>query len=113
DRSNQLLVAASPNDELSDTHWLRADVDAFLMREAVAVGAEYADEVELDTVDWSGSGQPVLSGRRHGAPFRLEARGVVDATGPRGFLGRALAIESRPFDGYPGTQALFTHFTDV
>ena len=38
DRSNQLLVAASPNDELSDTHWLRADVDAFLMREAVAVG---------------------------------------------------------------------------
>jgi len=113
DRSNQLLVAASPNDELSDTHWLRADVDAFLMREAVAVGAEYADEVELDTVDWSGSGQPVLSGRRHGAPFRLEARGVVDATGPRGFLGRALAIESRPFDGYPGTQALFSHFTDV
>ena len=35
DRSNQLLVAASPSDELSDTHWLRADVDHFLVREAV------------------------------------------------------------------------------
>src|SRR5689334_7682315 len=34
-RANQLLVAASPNDELSDSHWLRADVDAFLMGEAV------------------------------------------------------------------------------
>jgi FADH2 O2-dependent halogenase len=54
DRANQLLVAASPNDEVSDTHWLRADVDAFLMREAVAAGAEYADEVELDAVEWTG-----------------------------------------------------------
>jgi len=113
DRSNQLLVAASPHDEISDTHWLRADVDAFLMREAVALGTEYADEVALDAVEWSAAGLPVLTGRRHRAPFRLEARGVVDATGPRGFLGRALAIEPRPFDGYPGTQALFSHFTDV
>ena len=40
DRSNQLLVAASPNDELSDTHWLRSDVDHFLVREAIALGAD-------------------------------------------------------------------------
>jgi FADH2 O2-dependent halogenase len=113
DRANQLLVAASPNDEVSDTHWLRADVDAFLMREAVAAGAEYADEVELDAVEWTAGGLPVMTGRRRGAPFRLEARGVVDATGPRGFLSRALAIESRVFDSYPDTQALFSHFTRV
>ena len=113
DRSNQLLVAASPNDEVSDTHWLRADVDAFLMREAVAAGAEYADEAELDAVEWTAGGLPVLTGRRQGAPFRVAARGVVDATGPRGFLSRALGIESVPFDRYPGTQALFSHFTGV
>jgi len=113
DRANQLLVAASPNDEVSDTHWLRADVDAFLMREAVAAGAEYADEVELDAVEWTAGGLPVLTGRRQGAPIRLAARGIVDATGPRGFLSRALAIESRPFDRYPDTQALFSHFTGV
>jgi FADH2 O2-dependent halogenase len=113
DRANQLLVAASPNDEVSDTHWLRADVDAFLVREAVAQGVEYADEVELDAVEWSAGGEPVLSGRRRGAPLRIAARGVVDATGPRGFLSRALGIEGRAFDGYPDTQALFSHFTDV
>jgi tetracycline 7-halogenase / FADH2 O2-dependent halogenase len=113
DRSNQLLVAASPNDEISDTHWLRADVDAFLVREAVALGVDYADEVELDAVAWSGAGAPVLTGRRRGAAFRLAARGVVDATGPRGFLSRALQIEARAFGGYPGTQALFSHFTGV
>src|SRR5687768_2817303 len=43
DRSNQLLVAASPNDELSDTHWLRADVDHFIVREAAALGVDYVD----------------------------------------------------------------------
>jgi FADH2 O2-dependent halogenase len=113
DRSNQLLVAASPNDEISDTHWLRADVDAFLVREAVALGVDYADEVELDAVAWSAGGEPVLSGRRRGGPLRIAARGVVDATGPRGFLSRALGIEARAFEAYPGTQALFSHFTGV
>ena len=113
DRSNQLLVAASPNDETSDTHWLRADVDALLMREAVALGVEYADEVGLDAVEWTAAGCPVLQGRRHGAPFSVAARGVVDATGPRGFLSRALGIEGRSFDGYPETQALYSHFTGV
>src|SRR5688572_20877235 len=50
DRANQLLVAASPNDELSDTHWLRADVDHLLVREAVTLGAEYMDEAQVETV---------------------------------------------------------------
>ena len=113
DRSNQLLVAASPNDDIADTHWLRADVDAFLVREAEAQGADYADEVELDAVEWTAAGEPVLVGRRRGAPLRVTARGVVDATGPRGVLSRALAIEERSFDGYPATQALFSHFTGV
>src|SRR5579871_4494429 len=41
DRSRQLLVAASPNNEVSDTHWLRADVDHFLVKEAVSLGVVY------------------------------------------------------------------------
>ena len=113
DRSNQLLVAASPSDEIADTHWLRADVDAFLVREAEAQGVDYADEVELDAVQWTAAGQPVLMGRRRGAPLRVTARGVVDATGPRGFLSRVFGIEERGFEGYPATQALFSHFTGV
>src|SRR5688572_24786184 len=52
DRRGELLVAASPNDEVSDMHWLRADVDHFLVREAVALGAEYYDRVELNALEW-------------------------------------------------------------
>ena len=32
DRQDQLLVAASPNDEVADTHWYRPEFDAFLRR---------------------------------------------------------------------------------
>ena len=113
DRSNQLLVAASPNDELSDTHWLRSDVDHFLVREAIALGADYLDETTLDQMEWHADGAATLTGTRQGTSVRLRAGFVVDASGPRGFLSRALNIPEQGFDGYPGTQALYSHFTDV
>src|SRR5688572_7259813 len=112
DRSNQLLVAASPSDELSDTHWLRADVDHFLVREAIDLGVEYLDEVTLESVDWHANGA-TLRGIRDGASVQVRAAFVVDASGPRGFLSRALGIREQGFDGYPSTQALYSHFTDV
>ena len=112
-RSRELLVAASPNDELSDTHWLRADVDHFLVREAIALGAEYHERVELTSIWPEGHSAAVLDGECDGRPFRLRAGFVVDATGPRGFLSRALNIANRGFEDYPATQALFTHFTGV
>ncbi|MGE5413986.1 MAG: FAD-dependent oxidoreductase, partial [Syntrophomonadaceae bacterium] len=50
ERRDQLLVAASPCDEVADTHWYRPDFDAFLAREAAEAGAEYADETDLAIV---------------------------------------------------------------
>jgi len=112
-RTNQLLVAASPSDELSDTHWLRSDVDQFLLNEAIALGADYHDLVELDGIEWHATGHPLLRGTRRGESFQLRAQFVVDASGPRGFLSKALGIADRGFGGYPATQALFSHFTGV
>ncbi len=113
DRANELLVAASPCDELGDTHWLRADVDHFLVREAQALGVEYVDRLALSAVRWDGGGSAELEGERLGAAFRVRARFVVDATGPRGFLARALGLAERPFATMPPTRGLFTHFTGV
>ena len=112
DRSNQLLVAASPNDELSDTHWLRSDVDHFLMREAVALGVEYVDQVRLDAMTRAGDDWE-LGGDRFGRPVSVRAGLVIDASGPHGFVSRALDIGNAGFRGYPATQALFSHFTGV
>ena len=112
ERSNELLVAASPADAVADTHWLRADVDQFLMQEAVASGACYIDQLELNAIEWR-SDAAVLVGARRGAPVSVAARFVVDASGPRGFLNRALNLGSSGFAGYPATQALYSHFTGV
>ena len=112
DRSNQLLVAASPSDEVGDTHWLRSDVDHFLVREATALDVDYLDHAELERIDWN-DGLPVLRGTRRGEQLCVRARFIVDASGPNGFLSRALNIRDAGFAGYPRTQALFSHFTGV
>ena len=112
DRRNQLLVAASPNDELSDTHWLRSDVDFFLVREAITAGVEYVDDIQIATWDRSG-GHSVLGAHRRGAAVSIRAPLVIDASGPNGFVSRTLNVPNRGFTGYPGTQSLFSHFTGV
>jgi FADH2 O2-dependent halogenase len=112
-RANQLLVAASPADEVADTHWLRADVDYFLLQEAVTLGADYLDETLLTGVEWLPGGEAQLRGQRRGQSLEIRARLVIDATGPRGLLSRALAIPEIEFDSYPKTQALFSHFIHV
>ena len=113
DRSNQLLVAASPCDEISDTHWLRADVDHALVRETLALGVEYLDETTLDCLEWQPNGDAIVAGTRDARRVRFRSRRIVDASGPRGFLARALKVDAPGFGDYPATQALYSHFTGV
>jgi FADH2 O2-dependent halogenase len=55
-----------------------------------------------------------LRGTRAGEQVDVRARFVVDATGPRGFLHRALGLGERPLRWLPATQAaLYTHFENV
>jgi tetracycline 7-halogenase / FADH2 O2-dependent halogenase len=112
EREKQLLVAASPHDTIGDTHWYRADFDEFLVREAQRMGVEYLDEVELREIIEIDDGA-MLIGRRHGHEVQIAARFVVDATGPRGFLHRALKLDELPLPGVPATQALYSHFRGV
>ncbi|MEP6905740.1 MAG: FAD-dependent monooxygenase [Gemmatimonadales bacterium] len=110
--SERLLVAASPHDALSDTHWLRADVDHHFVREAVAAGVEYLDRVELTNADF-GPDFVRVSGSRNGDPYALRANFLVDASGPGGFLARQLSIPS----GLDATETraaiVFSHFDGV
>ena len=109
---HQLLVAASPNNHVADTHWYRPDFDAFLVAEAKRLGANCLDEVDLWGVEIE-QPRPVLQGRHHGQPLEIHARFVIDASGPRGFLHRALELPEVPFKNLPAIQALYSHFTGV
>lgn len=94
--SERLLVAASPSDDIADNHWLRADVDHHFVREAVAAGVDYRDNVELtddsimDRVDF-----------------------VIDASGPGGFLARQLSIPSGLARTRTRSALVFSHFDGV
>jgi tetracycline 7-halogenase / FADH2 O2-dependent halogenase len=110
--AERLLVAASPRDSLSDTHWLRADVDEHFVRQAVASGVDYRDRVELTGADFE-SGAVSLSGIRTGEPFDLRAGFVIDASGPAGFLARQLPIASGLERTHTRSSLLFSHFEGV
>lgn len=108
----QLLVAASPHDGIADTHWYREEFDHLLVQEAQKLGVEYRDEVTLRKLTESDE-QIDLQGERRGEEFCIQAKFLVDATGPRGFLHHALGLGESPLHGFPATQALFSHFTGV
>ena len=93
-RTERLLVAASPNDQVADNHWLRADVDHHFVRAAVAAGVEYRDRTEVTA--------ELL--KTLGAEF------VVDASGPGGFLARQLGIPSALRRMHTRAGLLFSHF---
>ena len=111
-RRNQLLVAASPRDEVADTHWFRADFDHHLVNEAQRLGVEYFDRTELTSFDEQPDGV-TLGGRRNGGPVRFHAGFVIDATGPRGWLHRTLGLANRELPLIPATSGLFAHFKNV
>jgi tetracycline 7-halogenase / FADH2 O2-dependent halogenase len=112
DRSDQLLVAASPSDEVADTHWYRSDVDHFLQRRAQDSGAEYVDRTEVEALSFDGAAW-TLDARRADRSRSFRARLVVDGSGPAGCLHRALGLRAEDFPNLPATEGLYTHFTGV
>jgi FADH2 O2-dependent halogenase len=110
--AGQLLVAASPHDDIADTHWYRADVDHFLVMEAARAGVEYRDRVRIESLDLSENGAE-LAGQAEGELFRIRAKFLIDATGPRGFLHRVLELGEDSLPGMPATESLYSHFTGV
>ena len=110
--AERLLVAASPGDALSDTHWLRADIDHHFVREAIAAGVDYRDCVELVGADVE-PGSVRLRGTRDGAAFELGANFLVDASAPDGFLARQLAIPSGLARTETRSALVFSHFAGV
>jgi tetracycline 7-halogenase / FADH2 O2-dependent halogenase len=108
----QLLVAASPKDNVADTHWYRSDFDLALVEQAQAAGAIYLDELRLEKIRDTGS-EMSMEGTRRERSVEITAQFVIDASGPRGFLANALGTGSAPLRWLPATQGVFTHFENV
>jgi FADH2 O2-dependent halogenase len=112
DRSDQLMVAASPRDDIADTHWYRPDFDHFLVRQAMKEGVEYVDQCEVTAVDISSSGVRITA-RHEGQDRRFVGRFVVDASNHHGPVARSLGLKDEPLPYLPATQGLYAHFAGV
>ena len=114
--ANELLVTASSEDEHSDTQWLRADIDQFLVREVERAGLPVLDETEiteLDVPDVTDTGRWVLRGHCGTTPVSITAGFVIDATGAGGVLPRALGLTNDVSSVRTRSRAVFSHFVGV
>ena len=71
DHSNELLVAASPADDVGDTHWYREEFDHFLIKEVQKARVPYFDQTTITAIE-----------NNHGWKFygnRLENEVEIDA----------------------------------
>jgi FADH2 O2-dependent halogenase len=111
DHANELLVAASPADEVADTHWFREHVDHFMLRQAQRAGASYHDRTEVSAIE-HGRGWR-LTGRRGEEPVEVTAEFLVDASGPGCPLARALGIATSPGQLRTNSWSVYSHFEGV
>lgn len=107
DHRTEFLVAASSDPYRSDTHWLRADVDAFLAGEVRRAGIPLLERTRLTDIEreerWA------LRGRREHETVRCTAEFVVDATGTGGLLQAEGFTEPARRPLATRTRTLFTH----
>jgi len=110
--ATQLLVAASPNDQVADTHWYRPDFDACLVRQALDLGIDFSDRTTVETFAVSNN-NAVLKIKRDGVGRTINAGLFLDASGPRGFLWNHFRFPEIPAEHLPPTLGLFNHFVGV
>ncbi len=109
---NELLIAASSDNDRCDTHWYRADVDQFFAREAVAAGVLLLERTEVERCslddDWG------LSLReRQVQSHDVRAKFLVDATG-NGVFGRQwLGTRDETSQLLTDSHVVFSHFDNV
>ncbi len=70
ERQRQLLVGASPNEQVADTHWYRPDFDHYLVQQAQKLGLTYWDETLLSGAREEAAGM-CLAGTRRGEPLKI------------------------------------------
>lgn len=111
EHANELLVAASSDAYYCDTHWLRADVDAFLAEEVRRAGIPFFENTEITTLR-PDDGWRLLGQRGH-EPLAIQADFLIDATGAAGVVPQALGLEHQAATFRTRSRALYGHFAGV
>jgi len=110
---NELLVAASDDDERSDTNWYRAEVDAFFVDQAKSAGIPYWDNTEIVALDRK-SGKWSIKAQKTHKEINFQSRWLIDATGSENILNLMnFQSDSDLKNIRTSTSAIFSHFQNV
>ena len=111
---HELLVAASVDDQNSDTNWLRSDVDHFLVKKAHEIGIDIYENSEILQLnrskkhkEWS-----VLATSGSQA-LRFKTKWVIDATGSPHFSEKFFNTTNEISEFKTNSEAIFTHLRGV
>ena len=107
---NELLVAASTDDMQSDTNWLRADFDAFLVTKVKEANIDYFDLTEIVQAERIDKWKFYVKGDKSA---EIIANFFIDATGSGGLLEKMLGIKSSSDGFLTNSFAVFSHFNNV
>jgi FADH2 O2-dependent halogenase len=112
DHANSLLVAASANDELADTHWYRADVDQFLFSKAVAAGADDLTGHCVEAAETGSSPRIAIASSGESLQW-IEANWLIDASGSSSVLSRLCGLPSLLARLKTNSCSVFAHFAHL
>lgn len=115
--ADRLLVAASPSDEVADTHWYRADVDLYLVQAAAELGCEVLQRTEVTRLRRRGRWQIELQVVPN-SPLTLDKRLVtadfiVDASGCGRVIASLLRLPTQTAQLATNTRSVFAHYQAV
>lgn len=113
--SSELLVAASTNDQNSDTNWYRPDIDAFLVRQVKDAGITYCDRTEVTGARQEQGLHLILKSSADGAgtSTHLQCKLLIDATGSSIMASRLFGVEATAENFETNSFALYSHFKGV
>jgi FADH2 O2-dependent halogenase len=114
--SGELLVAANADDATADTHWVRADIDAWLCQQALLAGAAVREcTIVTDIVrdkQWRLHLRTQVDAKDT-VTNSIEAEFLVDATGGAAATSQWLPIQDVRTRMATNSRALFAHFSHV
>lgn len=108
-----LLVAASANDDVADTHWYREDIDQFLFRKAVDFGVKELLGHRIVQIEKEMSGTFTLRSICSKGHSTLHSDWIVDASGAASVSARLLGAADLTHTLRTQTRTTYGHYRAV
>lgn len=109
---NELLVAASVSDTMSDTNWLRSDFDAFLAKQLEEYAIDYFDCAEIVSAVRENK-QWLFNIIRGGKSMSVSGSFFIDATGGGRLADRLFSVPSVTDSFLTNSFAVFSHVENL